>query len=284
MSTEPKGLLIDQLKKPPRCGEKEFERELRIALSPVRFTQSLGIRPDKWQEQVLESESNRIIMCCARQSGKSVISAISSLHTALYLPGQLILLISASHRQSQELFKKVLYYLNKLETRPYLTEENKLSLQLANRSRIVSLPSKGDHIRGYSGVNAIFIDEASRVADELYHALRPMLSVSKGRLVLLSTPYGKRGFFYEQFTKPTELWLKIEVKGTDCPRLSKETLAAEKANLGSLIYSQEYDCQFIEVGDFVFNYADLENCLTDDIEPLFPDLEGPGVLPDYYTS
>ncbi len=270
--------------KPPRCGIKEFERELRLALSPVRFARSMGIKPDSWQRDVLESTSDRIVMNCARQSGKSVIAAISSLHTALYLPAQLILLISASHRQSAELFKKVLHYLDKIETRPPLIEENKLSLQLKNRSRIVSLPSKGDHIRGYSGVNEIYIDEASRVPDELYHALRPMLSVSKGRLVLLSTPYGKRGFFYEQFTQPTELWLKIEVKGSDCPRLSEDVLKSEKANLGELIYSQEYDCQFIEIGDFVFNYEDLENCLTDDIEPLFEDLEQPGVLPDYYSS
>jgi len=268
---------------PPRCGHKEFARELRLALSPVRFAESLGIRPDPWQVDVLESKTNRIIMNCARQSGKSVIAAISSLHTALYSPAQLILLISASHRQSQELFKKVLHYLDKIEIRPPLIEENKLSLQLKNRSRIVSLPSKGDHIRGYSGVNEIIIDEASRVPDELYHALRPMLSVSKGRLVLLSTPYGKRGFFYEQFTQPTETWLHIEIKGGDCPRLSKEILTAEKANLGELIYSQEYDCRFIETGDFVFGYVDLENCLTDDIEPLFPDLEQPGTLPDYYN-
>ncbi len=44
--------------------------------------------------------------------------------------------------------------------------------------------------------NELKIDEAARVSDELYRAVRPMLATSGGRIVLLSTPFGKRGFFF----------------------------------------------------------------------------------------
>ena len=66
--------------------------------------------------------------------------------------------------------------------------ESALRLELANGSRVVSLPGDEKNIRGYSGVTLLVIDEAARVADELYYAVRPMLAVSQGRLVALSTP------------------------------------------------------------------------------------------------
>jgi hypothetical protein len=45
----------------------------------------------------------------------------------------------------------------------------------------------------------LIVDEASRVQDALYQGIRPMLAVSGGRIVLLSTPWGKRGFFFEEW-------------------------------------------------------------------------------------
>jgi hypothetical protein len=37
-----------------------------------------------------------------------------------------------------------------------------------------------DTIRGFSAVSMLVIDEASRVSDEMYEALRPMLAVGDG--------------------------------------------------------------------------------------------------------
>jgi hypothetical protein len=53
---------------------------------------------------------------------------------------------------------------------------------------------KAVHILGFSA-NLVIIDEAARVPDELYKALRPMLTVADGDLWLWSTPFGKAGFF-----------------------------------------------------------------------------------------
>ena len=64
-------------------------------------------------------------------------------------------------------------------------------------SRIISLPGDEKNIRGYSGVTLLVIYEAARVSDVLYRSVRPMLAVSKGRLVCLSTPFGKRGWFLD---------------------------------------------------------------------------------------
>ena len=69
--------------------------------------------------------------------------------------------------------------------------------EFANGSRVIALPGKEATVRGYSGVDLLVIDEAARVADELYYSVRPMLTVSGGRLVALTTPWGKRGWFFE---------------------------------------------------------------------------------------
>jgi len=169
--------------------------DLKSALDPVLFARLLGFNPDPWQEKVLSSSSKRLMLNCSRQSGKSTTASILALHRAIFYPDNLVLLVSPSLRQSSELFRKVGEQLKKLQCKPKLLEDNKLSCALDNKSRIVSLPSSEGTIRGYSGASLIIEDEASRVDDELYRAIRPMLAVSNGRLILMSTPFGKRGHF-----------------------------------------------------------------------------------------
>ena len=101
--------------------------------------------------------------------------------------------------------------------------ERKLSLELENDSRIVTLPGTDKTIRGFSGAALLIVDEASRVADELYFAVRPMLAVSGGALMMLSTPYGKRGVFYEEWTSGHG-WERYEVKADECPRIPATVL------------------------------------------------------------
>ena len=68
-------------------------------------------------------------------------------------------------------------------------------LKLANGSRILCLPGKEETVRCFSP-SLLIIDEASRVPDDLYRSVRPMLAVSKGRLIALSTYFGQRGWFF----------------------------------------------------------------------------------------
>jgi len=242
--------------------------DLKIALDPVLFARLLGFNPDPWQEKVLSSSSKRLMLNCSRQSGKSTTASILALHRAIFYPDNLVLLVSPSLRQSSELFRKVGEQLKKLQCKPKLLEDNKLSCTLENKSRIVSLPSSEGTIRGYSGASLIIEDEASRVDDELYRAIRPMLAVSNGRLILMSTPFGKRGHFYKEWSEG-EGWQKIQIKADECPRISPEFLEEEKRSLGEWWFKQEYMCEFVETIDQVFSYEYINNSLTDDVRPLF---------------
>ena len=243
---------------------------LRYSLDPVVWCHEvLGIQPDPWQSDVLRSQSRRVILNCCRQAGKSTIAAAIALHMAVYRPGSLILLVSPSLRQSNELFRKVSDHMKKIKTRPSLDEDNKLSCTFTNGSRIVSLPGSEETIRGYSGVSLVIEDESSRVSDSLYFAIRPMLAVSGGRIMLMSTPYGKRGHFFEEWIG-SGTWDRIEITADMVPRISPDFLEEEKRSLGDWWYQQEYLCSFSDTTDSLFRYDDIQACLSDDIEPLFP--------------
>lgn len=180
---------------------------LRHALAPVAFAvEALNLTPDDWQARVLRWDGKRLMMNCARQSGKSTTAAGLGLHRALFYPDSLVLLVSPSLRQSSELFRLVTDLMGRLPQRPRLTEDNRLSLRMDNGSWVVSLPGSLETIRGFSAASLVVEDEASRVPDELYVAVRPMLAVSGGRLILMSTPWGRPGHFFGEWENGGAAW------------------------------------------------------------------------------
>jgi hypothetical protein len=126
------------------------------------------------------------------------LTLLRATHRTLYYPGSLILCLAPALRPSQELFGKILGFYRDLNRPIPAQAERKLFLELQNESRIVTLPGTEKTIRGFSGAALLIVDEASRVADELYFAVRPMIAVRGGSLVMLSTPYGKQGIFFEE--------------------------------------------------------------------------------------
>jgi hypothetical protein len=235
------------------------------ALDRVAFARELELEPDSWQRDLLRSSSGRILLNAARQSGKSAMVATLSTHTALYEPESLILLLSPTLRQSQELFKKCLGFYRAAGRPVPPSSETALTLTLENGSRIVSLPGK-DTVRGYSGVRLLAIDEAARVPDGLYASVRPMLAVSAGRLVALSTPYGTRGWWHEAWTAQEEPWERYEVPATECPRISPEFLAEEERVLGEWWYRQEYFCEFLDAETQAFRREDIDRTFSEEVE------------------
>jgi Terminase large subunit, T4likevirus-type, N-terminal len=227
-----------------------------------------GHDPDDWQVDVLRSQNPRILMNCARQSGKSSVSAVLGLYEALYCAPALVLLVSASLRQAQELGKKLFDAYRALGKPVSAEAENRLSLELSSGSRVICLPSREQTVRGYSGARLIVCDEASRIDDSLYHSLRPMLAVSQGRLLALSTPWGKRGWWFREW-HDGQGWARVKITAEQCPRISPEFLANERRSLPDFVFRQEYLCQFSDTLDSVFRYEDIQATISDEVTPLF---------------
>jgi hypothetical protein len=244
-------------------------RDLKLALDPGLVMRAVGMTPDPWQEQLLRERPRRGIMLCCRQAGKSLTAAAASLHEAIYRPGSLILMIAPAQRQSVELLRKTRFFLSGLRDPPMIVSETSSTIELGNGSRIISLPATEDTIRGYSAVSLIVLDEAARVPNELYFALRPMLATSQGRLLALSTPNGQQGWFYEAWVGD-QPWTRVKITASECPRIGADFLEEERHNLTPAFYASEYECAFGDTIDSVFAAADIRAALDDTLTPLYP--------------
>lgn len=245
----------------------DMARELRHGLDPAAWArEALGFQPDPWQEKFLQSTTRQVILCCSRQSGKSTCSALLAAHTAIFRPGSLVLLISKAQRQSIELLGKATGFLRQVPAAK-LVSDNAMSVELEGGSRIISLPGDASTIRGFSAPALVIEDEAGWVEDALYLSIRPMLAVSGGRLMLLSTPNGRRGHFFEVWHAPAG-WQRFTIQASDVPRISPEFLESERVSLGTWWFRQEYECAFLDQDDQLFSTEAIEAAIAPDLEPL----------------
>jgi len=225
------------------------------------FMKTLGLLPDPWQIDVLESNHPRLLLNCCRQAGKSTAVAILALHQTIWNPSTRIVIVAPSFRQSSELFRTVTDFYERLGKKAHKTK-NKSELKLNNDARIVCLPCNEQTIRGFSGVNLLILDEAARVPEDVYRAVRPMLIASKGRMICLSTPQGKRGFFYKSWVSRDQDWQRIEIPARKIPRFREEDLDEERRALGDIAFRQEYECTFETVKGLV--YPEMHTCVVSD--------------------
>jgi hypothetical protein len=255
---------------PKRPSEIDLNLAIAHGLRPDWFCRDrLGFEPDEWQARLLRSRSRQVIMCCGRQVGKSTVTAALGVHTALYSPGGLILVIAPSQRQSSELFRKIHTFLQRLEPAEPLEEETRLTLKLANGSRIVALPGDNPRtVRGYSSPSLIVEDEGAFVADETYDALIPMLAATPdGRIVLMSTPFVSAGHFYTIWHNGGDDWDRFEHPTTACARVDPAWLEARRRE-DPLRYDREYLCQFGSHEGALFTAEMLDAMARTDFEPL----------------
>lgn len=262
LPVEVREALLGQLQLRKRASASE-------SMSALQLAQACGIEPDPWQSDLLTSDDRQVILNCSRQSGKSTISALLGLAETAYKANSLSLVLSPSQRQSSETYRKVRDFYNVLDKAPDVTAESSLKLELANGSRVQVLPGKEATVRGFSDVSLLIVDEAARVPDELYNAVRPMLAVSGGRIILLSTPFGMRGFFWKEWSEGGPDWKRVKVTAEECPRIPKDWLEKERQRIGSWWFDQEYMCRFVDSLEACFSMADIQAAITSEVQPLW---------------
>lgn len=243
-----------------------YRNYLSYGLSPGRFMAKMfNIIPDKWQADLLNERPHDSLLLCSRQSGKSTVSASIALYEAIYNPGSLVLIISRSYRQAEELFRKVKCGITDKFVSDKIVRENQSGLELSTGSRILSLPGKEETIRSFSSVSLLIIDEAAQVSDELYATVRPMLAISKGKIIALTTPYGRRGWFFNAWESSSD-WYKVKITANNCPRITQEFLDNERREIGEWWLRQEYFCEFVDTEDQLFTYDMISESVSSDVK------------------
>jgi hypothetical protein len=217
---------------------------------------------------VLDSTSTRGVLNCTRQWGKSTIAAAKAVLQARGVKDSLTLVVSPSARQSGEFLRKAAAVARRLGIQTKGDGDNEISLAFPDGSRIIGLPGSEATVRGFSSVSLLLVDEAARVSDDLYRAVRPMLAVSGGRLWLMSTTHGQRGFFYEAWAHGGPEWERVRVTAPECPRIQAEFLVEERRTLGDRWFRQEYLCEFVDMVGGVFDRGMVEGAFCKDVTPL----------------
>jgi hypothetical protein len=209
--------------------------------SAVSIMRRLGLDPDPWQVEVLSSSDSRLLVNSCRQAGKTTTAAVLAIAEALARPHAPVLVLTRSRRHAKEVFgivSDLLAQLAHAKARRCVDRE----ILLANTSRIVVLPGQHDAIRAYANVKLLIVDEAARVPDSAYRAARVMLARSGGRLICLSTPLGKRGFFWNSWIEGGDDWRRVAVPAQRLQRISPAFLEEERRVLGEAGFRQEYCC------------------------------------------
>ncbi len=234
---------------------------LVVSTDPVDFARSvLPFELDAKQAEVLRSPAKYVALCCHRQWGKSQCAALKASHLAMNQPGAEIIIVAPSLRQSGALLRSVHQFLSRLDQPMKPDGLNRLSIVLPNGSRIVAVPNNGDTIRGFSGVNLLIIDEAAFITDETYRAVFPFLASSNGNLLLLSTPSGQSGFFYQAMHVPENNFATFRIRASESQRLSADLLEMARLELGDA-YAQEFECEFAMGAEQMFDRSLIDQAL-----------------------
>jgi len=243
-------------------------RQRDIPTHPVQFAMSVAVTPDPWQAQILASNHPRKILCCGRQTGKSTVGAVLAVHRALTVPGSTVLVAAPGERQAKLLFSKAMRLYEQAGHPLPAHSARRTGLELANGSIIEALPAVERTTRGYS-VDLLVVDEAAAVPDEDYFGILPSLIATQGEQVLLSTPRGKRGFFFELWHSDDD-WQRVMVRSDEVGRIRPEDLEVFRASMPSDYFEQEFECRFLDTDGALFSYEDIEAALAagEDVAPI----------------
>jgi hypothetical protein len=241
-------------------AKQQIPERAEISSYPVEFAISLGIEPDPWQIEVLASEHPRKILCCGRQTGKSTVGAILAIHRALTHPRSTVLIVAPGERQAKLLFQKAARLYEAAGYPLPAHSQRRTGLELANGSVIEALPAVERTTRGYS-VDLLVVDEAAAVADVDYHGILPALIATQGEQVLLSTPRGKRGFFWELWHSDED-WQRMMVRSDEVERIRPEDLEVFRSTMPDEYFRQEFFCEFLDTEGSLFGYDDIQMALA----------------------
>lgn len=212
---------------------------------------------DSWQKEYIETPPNQdCFLLSARQCGKTTAMSIKAVELCIkhFKKGEFILINSITEKQGYYMLAKALAYANERYPKEISKGRDKPTMHkilFRNGTGILSYAAgeTGEGLRGFT-IKKLFVDEGSRMTEEFFIAVLPMLSVVNGSMDIASTPFGKmhkdgsEKFFYK--CSKDEKFKKFYISAYDCPRHNKEFLEEQKKKMTKLAFAQEYLAVFTD--------------------------------------
>ena len=223
-----------------------------------------------WQADLLRSNGREDTLClCHRQAGKSSLAGALGLHIAMNEPRTNVIILAPSLSQSTELLRKSREFArDSTLVGVDLEHEAELRLELGNGSRLIALPgsqASERRIRGYK-CRLLILDEAAALDDLVIHTAIPMLAVSGGAIVALSTARYRRGWFYDQWAYGGDRWKRVKVVADECRHFAPGHLERERTSKPAGLYGADYDCNFMAGSGAAFDPEDVAAMLAHPVQ------------------
>ena len=208
-----------------------------------------------YQEEITEkiTNSRRVAVLTARQSGKTTTAMAIILHYILFNEFKTVAILANKGDASREVMARVKLAYEALPKwlQQGIEEWNKGNIALENGCQVLAGTTSSSAIRGKS-VNFLYLDEVAFIEgyDEFFASVYPTISSGEStKLLMTSTPNGLNHFWKtckgaEEKTNGYEF---IKVMWNDVPgrdeKWRQETL--EALDYDEQKFNQEYCCQFL---------------------------------------
>jgi len=270
--------------------KSRLEEIIGKRMSPSEFARFyFDWEPIDYQTAALDCMDKKTLLLWARQTGKSTVAAMKALWYALWHDGATVLILSPKQRQSNRLFKKIRDFITisarkfpELNLATLVDRETQTIIEFFNGSEIIAMPvpDTGDNIRGFTA-HMIIIDEVANIKDEAWSAINPMLIVTHGSLLIISTPKGTRNFFYEAYRNEKLKYNSFgPVTSYDNPMSDREQIEADKERMTEFEWREEYMAEFIDERNAMFPISLIDGCTN----PNMKERDAPLPNADYYLG
>lgn len=241
----------------------EVIHETRDAVAMAAFA---GVILDDWQVDALSHKAHDLLLLVPRQAGKGEVATWAALEGALNNDDFTVVIVARAGRQAKRLLKRILRRYNQLPSAVALVAQSAERLAFANGSEILAVPGSEETIRGIDAVDLLIIDEASLVKDDLFASVYPMLATTDGMCLAMTTPRGKRGWFYDNWIGADVDWYRVTVDWRKIARYSESFIARQRRRFGEYWFRQEFGCEFLDSDSQFFATELVDAAMVSGIE------------------
>lgn len=255
---------VEQIQELTKCASDVvyFCRKYIKVRHPVRGSIPLVLYPYQEKMMKLYQENRFSVVLSARQTGKSICSAVYLLWYAMFHDDKTILIASNKNAGAMEMIYRIQYAYEELPSwlKPGVTEDgwNKHAVGFDNGSRIISTATSEDSGRGMS-ISLLFLDEFAfvphNVQDAFWTSISPTLSTG-GSCIVTSTPNGDSNLFAQIWrsaecgnmvgeSEQNIAFVPFRVRWDEPPGRDEKFKQQQIAILGELLWRQEFECEFL---------------------------------------
>ena len=276
-----KGFTQDEIKQLEIQRDPSLWAETYL-IDPEHPRQTLKLRP--YQKAMISYQGRKKVYRCGRRIGKSISLCVEALWLCFVNEGLRVLICTPYKTQTSNLWKDGFNKLIKgnqlLEQSISKMGQNPYLIEFKNGSRILGLTAgsstgnKGASIRGQNA-DVLILDEVDYMGDEAIQTIQAIAATSRStRLIISSTPSGKREYFYDsctnknlgfqEFYHPSSdspAWLSIaDARKQNIPlHESQEYLF--RNTVPESEYKHEYEAEFGEENQGVFKHKYIDSSL-----------------------